>query len=248
LKFALAAFVTAGVPAIVAFAALQPNRPSATLSTTTTTTTTMTGTPTPHIIAPFVGVSLADEKLFAQQLNSDVGEENVQTILKPDSHVGIWYAPLNQTLIRKYKANPIVRHEMQLREWFQAKISQIETVELDSVAGDLSDDDGTTEASLEGINFSELDAKGNSSHLLSGRDGVLKHQPDAPQELKIVSQPKADLLGQGEADYAYLSDGGAGIAVYVFDTGASVRHPVRPHLIHKWREFSYKRLGIFNCW
>jgi len=110
LKQALAVFITAGVPAIVAFALLQPNEPSATMtSSISMTSSTASGTPTPHIIAPFVGVSLIDEKIFAQQLNEDVGEANVQTITKPDSHVCIWYAPLDQELIAKYKANPIVR-------------------------------------------------------------------------------------------------------------------------------------------
>jgi len=98
---------------------------------------------------------------------------------------------------------------------------------LDSVAGDLSDAGGTINPSVDDFNLSERDTKGNGSHMIHGRDGTLVRQTDAPQELKIVSQPKADFLGQGEADYSYLSDGGAGIVVYVFDTGASTRHPVR---------------------
>jgi hypothetical protein len=72
----------------------------------------------------------------------------------------------------------------------------------------------------------DLDIVTNSSHILVERDGSIIHQTNAPQELKIVSQPKSDPSGRGEADYAYLSDGGAGSIVYVFDSGATIAHPV----------------------
>jgi hypothetical protein len=114
---ALATFVSFGLPAIAAFLILSPpKKPTATLTsagTATITTTAASDKPTPHIIAPSIGVSLAEEKRFIQQLNDDVGEANVQTIIKPDSHVCIWYVPLTPPLILKYKQDPIVRQASQ---------------------------------------------------------------------------------------------------------------------------------------
>jgi hypothetical protein len=178
---------------------------------------------TSFIISPFVGVPLAAEKSFAQQLSDDVGADNVQTILKPDSHICIWYAPLNRTLVAQYKANPIVSSPNRsakpasiicrsspllslfifLFSCIDADHLKIQTVELDSPTGNLFDDVSiSSEIDDRTWNYDETDSnsKTHNGSMMIARDGSVERQTNAPQELKVASQPKADFFNQGEAN------------------------------------------------
>jgi hypothetical protein len=178
---------------------------TSTTATTSSTKTTSSSTQTPStwIVVPVDGAPILTESSFTKELQADLGELNVKPIIRPDNHVSIWIAQMTPDQVSKYKK----------------EVSVVDSIVADEpIARVLTD--GRSRPQKRSVDEDDTVKK-------LRRDGSNNPVHNAPQEIRVISQPPGGPNPAGFGTYWRKEDAGVGTYIYILDVlNVEDQHPV----------------------
>ena len=179
-----------------------------TSASSSTSTSTPTASATPYLIVPKDTANQNDKQSFQSTLAQQVGESNIQSA---DDGTGeaFWKAPLNTTQVRDFSSNPIISF-----------VAPDTTLTVDDMVDPPDPSQNNNVSSRSFTPF--VHHRGSFPRKKRAPPTT---QPNAPEELAVVSQPKNQLVPMIPSEYQYDPSGGKGITVYVVDSGAGTQNP-----------------------